>query len=232
MKKTILFICVILFSVSSYAQEVILEEKVDSEKKEKKKGANKRNFDHLYFGLKYPMPPNNEGSEVIFHKSPVWEFGYRYKFRVSNHYAIGANISYECRRFRLDQVDSKITPNSDLFDEEMLRSRSFNLGLYNRINFDKRRGNKVGNFLDLGAYGGYITSTIHRTEIEEDNAEHVSTYKKLEYMEKLKYGVFANIGFGRYVVTANYRLSNVFKEDSGYPEMPALFVGLQMGLHR
>jgi hypothetical protein len=198
---------------------------------EYRKGPNSNYFSHVYYGIKFPMPPQNEGSEVMIGRSYGMEFGYRNKIRVGNFYSLGFNFAYAFNRYRMAQVDEKITPDDDIFDKQSLRNNEWRAGFYNRFNFDLKRGNTMGKYLDIGVYGTYHFYNKVKTETEIENTTTINIHRKLDYVEPWGYGVFANIGFGSFVITGEYRLSNYFKEDSGFPELPPLTIGLQFGIH-
>ena len=54
----------------------------------------------------------------------------------------------------------------------------------------------------------------------------------LKYYEPFNYGVLARFGINRYVIYANYRLSDLFKSSYNYAELPRLTLGVQIGLHK
>jgi hypothetical protein len=49
-------------------------------------------------------------------------------------------------------------------------------------------------------------------------------------MENFAYGFLARAGTNRYVITAKYRMSDIFKSSYAIPELPRLTVGVEVGL--
>lgn len=231
MKNWLLLIFISLITISLQAQDTLMLEKEPMKKMEKRKGKNGSHYSHPYIGIKFPIPPGNEGAEILFWNSYGMEFGIRSKYRVSNFYSLGFNAAYAFTRYRMSQEEGKMTPDTEVYDKQSLRNNEWRLGFYNRFNFDVRRGNTIGKFLDLGVYGTYHFGNKVWTEVESGNTTINTLTKKLDYIEPWGYGVFAQLGSGPWVLTAEYRLSNYFKEDSGFPEMPELTIGLQIGLH-
>lgn len=231
MKNTFIISILLLFSLNLISQDVLLEENV-KDKKEVKKGPNKKYFTHMYYGMDFYLPPNEVGSEIIYGRSWDMNFGWRAKLKVAKFYSLGYTFDYSYTHLRMKQNEDKITPDDIEYNKQSLRTHQAKLGLYNRFNFDKRRGNRIGNFLDLGVYGGYIFSTRHKNEIKEDHSTYLEVHRKLDYIERLNYGAFANLGFNSYVITFKYRLSDFFKEDTDYPEISPFTLGLQIGLHK
>jgi hypothetical protein len=227
----LIFALSILTAFSLSAQDTLLLQDNPVEKMVNKKGPNSPYFSHLYLAYKSPVPPQNEGSEVLFWRSYGMDFGYRNKVRVSNFYSLGFSFAYSFNRYRMAQVEEKITPDMAIYDEQYLRNNEWRLEFYNRFNLDWNRGNTIGNFIDVGVYGTYHFWNKVKTETETDNLTVITIAKKLDYVEPWGYGAFAHLGFGAYVLTFEYRHSPYFKEDSGYPDLPQFKVGLQLGIH-
>jgi len=188
------------------------------------------------------------GSEIKYGSSSDFVYGYRYKRKLSEFYAVGFDIFYHSTAFHLKQGPNKVLPNNILHDDkgekEKLTFHNLSLGLYNRFNFGKR-GNYIGNFIDLGARVDWAFSVVHftkdRYEIANINNGGVEKTKTagLVYTKPIYYNVFARFGFNKFVITASYRLSDLFKEDpelykgyDKYPELPLLIVGVEIGLHK
>ena len=238
MKKNILLLSILLFSFSAtFSQQVVFEQDVNKDTIVPTKGPNLKNFSHLYFGFGLVLgSPDSTGSDINMGSSTDFIIGYRYKRKLSNFYAIGVDISYGATSFNLKQDSSKLLPSKELHDKEKINSNQLGLNLYNRFNFGKR-GNHVGKFLDLGAYGHYTFNYKHifKDQNEIANSLHSSATKVvntgLVYTNPLNYGVQARIGVNRYVLYGSYRLSDQFKANYGFPELPRLIVGFQIGLH-
>ena len=136
MKKLFVLSLLLLFGITIFAKndvEVTLEK---TKKTEYKKGPKSKHFSHLYYGVNFPIPPENEGAELLYFKSYGMDFGHKEKFMLSNYYALGFNLSYGFMLHRFDQNENKITPDDIKYDKQWLISHEFNLGFYNRFNFD------------------------------------------------------------------------------------------------
>ena len=112
--------------------------------------------------------------------------------------------------------------------------QNLNLGIYQRINFN-RRGNMVGKYLDLGGFGawnfarnhvysrkGFSTETFNWVEINE---------RGIDYIENFQYGLEARLGTNRYALTCRYRLNDLIKKENAMNlgELPRLSLGLEIG---
>jgi hypothetical protein len=225
--------------VTAGAQNItLIEENVPEKLEEPQKGPNQKKFLQGFIGYGLILGGSEgKGGSIIYGNSGGWHFGIRQKRKISNFYSLGYEISYNINTFSLKQDSTKLFPNSLLHEKEHLRTNELGIGIYNRFNFGKR-GNYVGNFIDLGFYGTWIVGASHTyfdkyTVANNANASNTTTTNRgLIYISNFSYGPQARIGFNRFVLFANYRLSNLFNgKITSYPELPRLITGIQIGLH-
>jgi len=241
MKKLNLLILILCFSLIVNAQKVLMEETV-KELGIETQGPNLEHFTHLYFDYGFVVgKPEGKGAEINYGSSHTFTAGIRYKRKISDLYAIGFDINYHYMVFNLLQDSTKkLVPNNLIHDKEKLIFHNLGLELYNRFNFG-RRGNIVGKFIDIGAYGywafsrkHYILDKTHNSIYLADNEE--TTYTGLDYATWYNYGVRTRLGFNRYVISATYRLSDLFNDkfhNAQYDcELPRFTVGVQIGIHK
>ena len=249
MKRIIIPTAVFIGLISiGVAQTVLLEQDVNADTIPKIVGPNLKHFSHLYIGYGFVLGADAVGSEIKYGSSSDFVYGYRYKRKLSEFYAVGFDIFYHSTTFHLKQDSNKVLPNNILRkhkgEKDKLTFHNLSLGLYNRFNFGKR-GNYIGNFLDLGARVDWPFSVVHFTKdklntANDNNGKVVKTKTTgLVYINQIYYNVFARFGFNKFVITASYRLSDLFKEDpelykgyDKYPELPLLIVGVEIGLHK
>jgi len=229
------------------AQDILLEEDVNADSTESDEGPNKRKFSHVYVGLGFAASPDSAGSRINYGKSFELTIGRRLKWRVNNFYALGLDMAYHLNSYSLKRTASKVLPNDSIHDKERLRFHNLGLGFYNRFNYGKR-GNHIGNFVDIGFRFDVPVITSYYTEDELDlannnNGRKVSTKTTdLRFIEDYHYSAYLRVGFNTFVLTASYRLANLFITDpnlyskynnglSKYPELPVVNVGIQMGMH-
>jgi len=222
----------------SNAQTVLLEENVEKDTITPKWGQNYKNYQHFYIDYGFLVDqPEKKGADIKYGNTHTFSIGYRYKRRLCNFYAIGFDLSYYRFTYNLKQDSNKILPNTLQHNKEKLIFNNLSLELYNRFNIG-RRGNLIGKFIDIGVYGNWAYGIKHFYRDELSNANpnnHANivevTNKNLDYMENINYGLRARVGINRYTISANYRLSNFFKEKYNYPELPRLSIGLQIGFY-
>jgi len=231
MKSLLSLLFIAVFIQYGVSQDVILNEVVNGDSVIEIRGPNLKHYKHPYIAFGFAATQSEEvESEIEPGYSSNFIFGYRYKRKISNFYALGYDLSYNISWYRLAQKESKKTPDSLLNDKERLTFQNMELGLYNRFNFGKR-GNIIGKFMDLGAYADwtFLCTHFYRNKIGENIYK--TRVTSLKYFEPVNYGVLARFGINHWVIYANYRLSDLFKSKYNYAELPRLTVGFQIGIH-
>lgn len=229
---TIVFILFIAFNAQS--QEIVLKQDVDADTIKSEQGPNKKVFAHTYLGYGFAaMPADGKGSNVIYGASHSFLFGYRMKYKLTNWYALGYDINYNYRHSRLSQSIYKTFPNTAKHDKESIRFHNLNLNLYQRFNFGQR-GNSLGKYIDLGGYGEWAFSIAHQYTDDyagyNKNGARTSIVKNkdLRYTNRFNYGLLIRFGYNKFVLFADYRLSDQFLSKFHYDELPRLTAGIQL----
>ncbi|HSI91615.1 MAG TPA: hypothetical protein VK927_10895, partial [Adhaeribacter sp.] len=176
--------------------------------------------------------------------------GARFKYKVGEVYSLGFDAYINPQTFYLKQEEGKNLPNPLLHDMEKFKFTNVGLGFFNRFNYDKR-GNYMGNFIDLGVYGNWmpVRNFIYQTDDLPPAVGYVTGANAikvrqtgLKYITKLNYGATVRAGFNRYVFYATYRLSDLFDADYAvsdgagniytFAEMPRATIGFQLSMHK
>jgi len=231
MKKIYTILLALCIGSFQYAksQEIVLSELVQQDSVKGKWGQNLSNWMHFYgaFGFITTYEQNNS-SPIYFGKASNWELGLRYKKRITNWLAIGANVSYDFYNYRIEQSTDKTLPDSILFyDKQKIVLNTFSLQPFLRINYG-RRGNKIGNYVDFGFFYNFVFSAAEKQKGTPAGLDKVKI-KNLNYIADNYYGFYVNIGFGRWVVYAKYNYSPIIKTNSNFANLPPLSFGLQFG---
>jgi hypothetical protein len=238
MKKPISLIIIISIALTIHnakAQKVVLEEDVLADSVTPIYGQNYKHFRHAYLTYGFVSSEDTPGSEIIYGLSRHMALGYRYKRKFTNFYALGFDASINSDAFHLKQNSSKSLPNDSIHESERLVFSYLKGEIYNRFNFGKR-GNIIGKFIDLGVYANYNyrvkNISIDKLSDNEYNAGRMKQiFTGLDYYERTGYGMVARAGINRYVVFAQYRLSDAFEPAFNYEDLPKLILGFQVGLY-
>ncbi len=241
-KIKILSVVITLLSLQfASAQTVLLHEKIsDYDFDVPKRGPNFRHFTHLFVGLSFYVPLEDDNQiDCRYGASTSFTVGYRYKLKIANFFALGADFSYTNDIFSLQQNNNKSFPNSEIHRSEKLRFNSLGADAFMRFNIG-RRGNVIGRFLDLGVYYNWVFLSKHvfRDKLSINVGDNKTSGKQkivlsdLNYIRDFNYGLKARLGINRFVITANYRLDELLNEKCTPLFLPRLNIGLEIGLHR
>lgn len=238
--KSIIIVIAILFFGVIYAksQTVLVDEKPSELYKVSKWGKNRKNFTHFYLALgSVVSQPEGRAFEITPGLSNQVKFGLRYKLRFCNFYAWGLDLSISGNRNLIKQNTNNFFPDSLKHEKEVFKYQTIGLEYFNRFNFG-RRGNQVGKFLDLGAWGNWLYSPQHIFWDEHITPVNGASKSKtilsdLNYTTDFHWGVSARLGINRWVIYGSYRMSDIFNSKFHTQTMSVepsrLIVGVEVG---
>ena len=230
--KISVFLLLLTLPFQVFTQEILLEEDVKADTVIPTKGPNLKHYTHLYAGVGFPVFTNEA---VAFTKpgySSTFDVGIRYKRKLNNNLALGLDLGAGFNEYVLKQYKDKFVPDTVQNKKEKFRINTLSGSAFVRINVGKR-GNSIGNYIDLGAFAGWNLVRKHKTINDNEAGERVKVITSgLKYVEVFAYGLQSRIGFNRYAVTARCRLSDIFTASSAFPELPRLIVGVEVGLFK
>ena len=231
-KSSILFviITVVYFSfftdIPVFSQKVLLEQNVQKDTVIPRWGPNRKHFISTFFGIGSFFGKTHDDVKVLYGNSSEFTFGSTYKHRVSQHYAWGFGMTYNLENFRLKPNSALKPSNSPQHEKEKLVFHTLTALLYNRVNFDKRRGNFRGHYLDLGLYGSYYFAVKHYSK-DELNGNIIKTYiSHIGYTNPFSYGIYGGLGFNKIELYLKYMMSDYFRTSTSYSELPHYSVGI------
>jgi hypothetical protein len=228
--KRLFTLIFLAFSLGVFSQDILLSQNVKADTIRPTRGPNLKHFVQGYVGLGVPVYTNEDVTYTKFGASTAIDFGVRYKRKLASYFAVGLDLGVSLSGYRISQEDGKFVPDTIINDKEKIQINTLAGSGYMRINVG-RRGNYIGNYMDLGAYGGWNCVKKHKTTNENSEGEKVKVVTSgLNYIENFSYGLLTRLGSGRYALTAGYRLSDIFKASYDMPELPRLTVGLEIGI--
>lgn len=224
-----LFLCI---STAAFSQDIVFSQDVRSDTVRPTKGPNLKHFTHPYFRVGFPVPTGSESNYLKIGLSPVYDLGMRYKRRFNNFFAMGLDLSFNWAVYSIDQKEGKSVPDSLVNKKEKLMVNSLSPAAYLRFNVG-RRGNFIGKYLDLGAFGSWNYKKAHLTVNKNEQEEMVRVMTtRLSYMESFSYGLLARVGSNRWALSARYRLNDLFTSSFNKPELPKVSLGFEIGLFK
>ena len=235
-KKIIQFIIPVFFFMSvhqSHAQTVILQVDRGNDSIPATHGPNLKKFVHFFMCVGFVAGGDEAGARIKYFNSMEYSIGARWKYKISNVYSIGQEWKLNNSIYKLKQDPGKMLPDTFLNDAERLQLYALQVGFYNRFNFDPKRGNFLGNYLDIGIRGewDYAISHIIKNELP-DGSKIKSSITSLPYTNSFNYSVFGRVGLNKVLFYASYRLSDLFKSKYDYPELPRLTAGVELSIFR
>jgi len=218
--------------LSVTSQEIIFSQDVKSDTVRPERGPNLKRFRHPFFSFSFPITLGEEADFIKQGSSSMVDAGLRMKHKINNTFSAGLDIGLNWASYKIRQNDDKTVTDTIINDKEKIQINSLTPAIYLRMNAGKR-GNFIGNFLDLGLYGSWNWKRAHITVNSNDDGEKIKVITTgLTYIEPISYGALARIGMNRYVITARYRLSDLFKSSVTYPELPGFSIGFEFGLFK
>lgn len=235
MRTLLIGLMLLVWGPLAFGQTVLLEEDVNADTIPSNMGPDKKNFIHSYMGYGIAVDESeNKGSAVkIGTATNEYKFGLRYKRKIAGFYSLAVDLAYSRSNYTLKQSAEKVLPDTLQHDREWMVFHQTSILLVNRFNFG-RQGNSLGKYLDLGGYGDWVFSARHRTRDElpsptSGNAEIMkATYTGLKYVEPFNYGLIGRFGVKWFSIYGKYRLSDRFKSNYGYAELPRLTLGIEI----
>lgn len=228
----LILICV-LASLPAKAQEVLVYEDLQGDTIKSEYGMNRKHYRHPFIGMGFfAGGAGGPTGKIKTADSWAFEYGVRYKRKFTHYLSAGADWSFSRLQYSPSAWEvASLMGDASLKSEKLVLVQT-GLGLYQRFNWQKRRGDFIGRFLDVGVYGNWTFASRHVYSFEQATGERVKVKKSgLDYVSPFDYGLLARIGFGNFVLKSSYRFSDHFKSESGLEEFPRLYIGFEMGLH-
>jgi len=229
-QNIIAFLFAFLFVTQTHAQKYLLSKDPAMDTTIQKWGANRAHYVGAQLALGFVADQGVAGAKTDFWRSSHFQFGFRYKRKLSNVFSIGTDLSWKIFTVGLKQEQGKKLPDTLLHRRQNVATNNFSLGGFLRINFDPKRGNKLGTFLDLGASAdwSFFYSEFTKDKLPDGSFVDVSRYRT-NTNEPISYYFNARLGKGKFALYALYRLSNWYKSSANFPEPARLFTGIQFG---
>ena len=228
-RKVFIATCAFVLTFSgniAYAQSVVMEQDVNKDTIVRNFGKNRSHYigTHMSFGI-LSGQIDSDSVQLKDAESSRFNWGIYYKARVSNIYSVVLSADYHFTQFDFT------SPEDTKYDR--LNMSDLGLDLANRFNFGKR-GNAIGNYLELGASIDYTVHTKRESKqvLDDESLDYKSRkmeFTGLRYVNPLNYYAHARLGFNKFVLTADYRLSNVMKDNVGF-NLPPLYFGFRLDM--
>lgn len=227
---------IVVIVPSGTAQKVLLHEDVYSYfQTTDNYGPNLKHYRWLYIDYGN-FADKSEGTNFSTIPLRTYSFsaGFKYKRKLFKPLALGIGVEYNLNNFTINQTTGKNFPTQVLHSKERIRLHRTGAELFARFSA-LNRGNFMGLYLDFGYYYNYAFSTrlivLDKYETPMYGAKTIEVlYKNLDYVNNLNHGARVRIGYNRYVIFADYRVSELLKKQTEV-KLPRLTAGIQLALH-
>ncbi len=233
MKKSI-YIFVLLASINSFLlnQKLSAQVSVMSVDVQKQNiriykndfGPNKTHYvgGYISFAFAFDAPIDNEYEKVIdteFWGGGSFDIGMYYKFKLNHFFALGSDLYFSSQSYRLGELGS-VTPipiTSIDFNREWFSVNRFGIAPWFRINVNKRRGNHLGNFIDLGGFVNWNFAESQRYAVHEgafSTRKADLIVRELDMFNDYDYGFLFRLGLNKIVFFSEFRWNNLLIDES------------------
>jgi hypothetical protein len=227
-KTFLLFLVLLAAGPAARAQQVLLQTDVANDTLPARTGPNRRYFGHLYAGYALAVGPSALGVKYGL-SSSEFQLGGRLKRRLGGLLALNADLRYAYLRYGLAPEVARPAPLGSGFDTQLFSYHQVQGEASLRLTPGRRRGNTVGRYLDLLAYGGRALATTYATQGPAPGGGQLEVVAhEPPYLARWLGGVGARVGSNSVALVGRYRLSNAL-ENSLLPEPPRLVLGLEVG---
>jgi len=236
MKKSILILILIFLSLSlsTIAQDVVLEQKPD-QFIGGTFGANKDWFAQLSFGFGTLVGKGDAGLSYNDWRSNDVRISIKLKRKINGLLSVWLEPGYHYAAYNINQSGNRVTDS--LFwggfpinhEKERFATEGLLINGFLRFNIDTKRGNFLGYYLDLGAGADVIADREYLTiDKRTDGSQVRASVTNIPYMNNLDYNVLARIGINWIAFTLNYRISPLFKSQYNIPEPAIITAGIEL----
>ncbi|MCB9261534.1 MAG: hypothetical protein H6607_04100 [Flavobacteriales bacterium] len=226
MKRLIILAVAVASFFCANAQSIMLKQDVNEDTVVSNFGRNRKHFYAGNVGFA-SIIGNTDNDSFSLKNAASWQFnaGVYYKYRVSQPYSLVFRLDYVFDKYKF-KTDSSNVKYANLV------MQTARLEFANRFNYG-RRGNYLGRYLEIGISADYAYRNRFFTKTTAPDNSNYTSEKSilygLKYIEPFNYSAHARLGFNKFVLTADYRLSDNTNNLVNY-NLPPLAVGVLLDL--
>ncbi len=190
-------------------------------------------YNYLGGGIKSSLVKKLNEDFISLKLGSELNFGTRYRIGFGRVFAIIYDLQLNSSWNKINLKENPVIPISVInLKKVSYIYHQIGNSISTQFNFNPKRGNRLGTYLDLGVFGSYIYSNKFRYKLEladlSDNT--VVTIKKMEYFNKFIYGLIGRIGKEKFIFYGKFRLSDLFNNETSFtsPELPRFTLGMEL----
>ncbi|NLJ07990.1 MAG: hypothetical protein GX437_10005 [Sphingobacteriales bacterium] len=227
MKKILIIITLSMTGFLSFGQVRLFSEEVEDFSRDKGFGPNQKHYVQFLFTYGSYFGKSNPGAVVNPFVSTYFSLNLRYKLKLSRNFALGSELEFPFSSFHLSQEQGKIFPDTILHLNERIEVNEIRGSLYFRVNFNKRRGEYLGTFADVGMKSGWIYAFYHHTLDKTNGIKVHTTYNGYDFYKPLINYWYIRLGFDKVSFILMKRFSSFFKPSVAYPDLIKYSAGIE-----
>lgn len=211
----------------SQAQTVVLQVDPAVDTFELRTGPNRKFYTHSFLALGFLAGQKDPAAPVLYGRAIDIRFGVLHKIKWTNFFSNCIEMALHNTELPFNGTEPmKSFPDTVMNKKEKLRSFGIQLNLLQRFNIG-HRGDKLGNFIDLGAGVDWVPWMDHlvRNDIADGTKQKVVT-RKLPYRQAIYYSAIGKVGLGGINFFGHYRLTPMIKSGFGDPVLPVWTFGV------
>lgn len=215
---------------TSRSQFTLFSQDVKDFSRKSKFGENCQHYVQPAFAFGFYFGKNNPGAEIYYFSSSYMSVMVRYKYKLNKFLSLGSELEVPFSWFYLKQKSGKILPDTVLNKKEWLKTTELRGNVFIRINFDRKRGNFLGNFADIGLKSGWVTALYDYTQ-NQINGLNIKVRKKgYDFYQPVLFYGFIRLGFNKTSLIFISRFSNFMKKSGGMPDLVNYSFGIEFGI--
>lgn len=233
--SSIIFLVIALTVIPGFGQEVLLEETPNISPQQESWGPNRDNYIQFIMYRGQYLPVGGVMLDTKISQNQSGGVRLQYKRKLNNLFSGLFEAVYNADQFGFSCDKPSQLNGATNYNKELLKMHSAGINVLFRINFDKKRGNHLGSFLELGLFADYLITSKHigyyvGTEgIDKFNKVKV-TESGLNYINPFQYGILLRIGSDKYGLFYRSRYTDWITDPTINGYLPKHQLGLSYSL--
>lgn len=244
MMSRLLFVFILMWAGSIYAQTIVLKQSVPEhlEDEDGDFGPNRKRFSHPFTGFGFVVGGYDHENDTL----PPVKFGNSFYLASGTRYYKNYNpilarvldyeISYEQHSLNWNkQPDIAIPLDNNDIKKAKYWMLKIGLNWSYQFNLKPKRGNQLGTYFSIGAYGDYLIFRRFAGYYRSNTSSYAKNYRialgRINYFNKWDYGTVVRFGGTNWSLFAKYRIANYFDTKSlekNIKELPRFVIGLNL----
>lgn len=229
----LLLVCCMGGCFTVAAQQVIFSQKeVDKMYEIPAFGVNRSQFVWLKLDP-FGMNLTDGSGDAKVHFSDYFGLTVKYKLKLSQIVSYGFGLGYNHQTYMLTSDGiHKIDPDEMNYDKGKMMLNSFDMSTYIRFNLDRRRGNIMGWYADLGIFGQWDFDRKMKYKNQHGN-DKVSLTTHPQQLENFAAGASLHVGHNWLGLFLKYKMFSFATYPEGAPELmlPKFTLGLELNIY-